>query len=70
MIVRHIVEISEDIPLLLPITSNDTDQVYTDRQLARVSVLTFDVTSTVYASASGKCLASVWQASGKCNEKI
>ena len=40
-----------------------TDQVYTDRQLACVSVLTFDVTSAVYASASGKCLASVWQVS-------
>ena len=44
-----------------------TDQVYTDRQLARVSVLTFDVTSAVYASACGKCLASVMK---KFNKKI
>ena len=44
-------------------SDSNTDQVYTDRQLARVSVLTFDVTSAVYASACGKCLASVWQVS-------
>ena len=44
-----------------------TDQVYTDRQLARVSVLTFDVTSAVYAPACGKCLASVMK---KFNKKI
>ena len=36
-------------------------------ELARVSVLTFDVTSAVYASASGKRLASVMK---KFNKKI
>ena len=36
-------------------------------ELARVSVLTFDVTSTVYASARGKRLASVMT---KSNKKI
>ena len=36
-------------------------------ELARVSVLAFDVTSTVYASASGKRLASVMK---KINKKI
>ena len=36
-------------------------------ELARVSVLTFDVTYTLYASASGKCLASVMK---KFNKKI
>ena len=36
-------------------------------ELARVSVLTFDVTPTVYASACGKRLASVLK---KFNKKI
>ena len=36
-------------------------------ELARVSILTFDVTSAVYASACGKRLASVIQ---KFNKKI
>ena len=36
-------------------------------ELARVSVLTFDVMSTVYASVSGKRLASVMK---KINKKI
>ena len=53
-------------PSWIFITLMGTDQVYTDRQLARVSVLTFDVTSAV----SRQPLASVWQASGKCHEKI
>ena len=36
-------------------------------ELARVSVLTFDTTSTVYASARGKRLASVMT---KINKKM
>ena len=35
---------------------------YTDAELARVSVLTLDVTKTAYVS--------LWQASGKCHEKF
>ena len=43
-----------------------TDQVYTDRQLARVSVLTL----MSRQQCTRQPLASVWQASGKCHEKI
>ena len=48
-----------------------TDETYTDAELARVSVLTLDVTQfvtpTVYASACGKRLASVMK---NFNKKI
>ena len=36
-----------------------TDETYTDAELARVSVLTLDVTKTAYVSP----VASVWQVS-------
>ena len=36
-----------------------TDETYTDAELARVSVLTLDVTKTAYVST----VASVWQVS-------
>ena len=39
--------------------SNVTDESYTDAELARVSVLTLDVTKTAYVSP----VASIWQVS-------
>ena len=44
-------------------TSWTTDETYTDAELARVSVLTRNLSRQ-------QCTCHLWQASGKCHEKF
>ena len=54
-------------PLLEEVGYQGTDETYTDAELARVSVLTLDVTKTAYVSPVAKRLASVMK---NFNKKI